>query len=119
MGAAFFLKKKFPVLKTLTQEKRVFRGVAAEAIEHFPQNINVAAVLSLAGIGPDRTEVEIWTSRAYKGNRHEILVEGDFGTFKTVTQNKSAPGNPKTSYLAILSAIATLKKAFASVRVGT
>ena len=107
------------MLKTLTQEKRVFRGVAAEAIEHFPQNINVAAVLSLAGIGPDRTEVEIWTSRAYKGNRHEILVEGDFGTFKTVTQNKSAPGNPKTSYLAILSAIATLKKAFASVRVGT
>jgi len=119
IGAAYFLKKKFPVLKTFSEEKRVFCGVAADAIEHFPQNINVAAVLSLAGIGPERTQVEIWTSRSYKGNRHEILVEGDFGTFTTVTQNRPAPGNPKTSYLAILSAIATLKKAFASVRVGT
>ena len=119
MGAAYFLKKKFPVLKTLAEEKLVFRGTAIEAIEHFPQNINVAAVLSLAGVGPERTQVEIWTSRSYKGNRHEILVEGDFGTFTTITQNKPAPGNPKTSYLAILSAIATLKKAFASVRVGT
>ncbi len=119
MGAAFFLKKEFPVLKTFSEEKCIFRGAAIEAIEHFPQNINVAAVLSLAGIGPERTEVEIWTSRSYKGNRHEILVEGDFGTFTTITQNKPAPGNPKTSYLAILAAIATLKKAFASVRVVT
>ncbi|HOW87143.1 MAG TPA: DUF108 domain-containing protein [Candidatus Omnitrophota bacterium] len=119
MGAAYFLKKRFPVLKTSSEERRVFRGVAAEAIEHFPQNINVAAVLSLAGLGPEKTQVEIWTSRAYKGNQHEVLVEGDFGTFTTVTKNRPAPGNPKTSYLAILSAIATLKKAFASVRVGT
>ena len=119
MGAAYFLKKKFPTLKKFSEERRIFCGTAAEAIENFPQNINVAAVLSLAGIGPERTRVEIWTSLAYKGNRHEILVEGDFGTFTTVTQNRPAPGNPKTSYLAILSAIATLKKAFASVRVGT
>ncbi len=119
MGAAYFLKKRFPVLKTPKQEKRVFAGSAADATVHFPQNINVAAVLSLAGVGPERTQVEIWTSHAYKGNRHEIVVEGDFGTFATVTQNKPAPGNPKTSYLAILAAIATLKKAFASVRVGT
>ncbi|MFA5166999.1 MAG: aspartate dehydrogenase domain-containing protein [Candidatus Omnitrophota bacterium] len=119
IGAAYFLKKKFPVLRTFSEEKCVFRGAAIEAIDQFPQNINVAAVLSLAGIGPERTQVEIWTSRSYKGNRHEILVEGDFGTFTTITQNKPAPGNPKTSYLAILAAIATLKKAFASVRVGT
>ena len=119
MGASYFLQKRFPVLKTDSEERRVFFGTAVEATKHFPQNINVAAVLSLAGIGPERTQVEIWTSRSYKGNRHEVLVEGDFGTFTTVTQNKPAPGNPKTSYLAILAAIATLKKAFASVRVGT
>ncbi len=119
MGAAYFLKNRFPVLKTPAEERRVFSGTAADAIEHFPQNINVAAVLSLAGVGPVRTKVEIWTSQSYKGNRHEVLVEGDFGTFTTITQNKPAPGNPKTSYMAVLSAIATLKKAFAPIRVGT
>ncbi len=118
-GAAYFLKKKFPVLKTANEEKKVFGGNAEEAIKLFPQNINVAAVLSLAGLGAEKTQVEIWTSQLYKGNCHEITVEGDFGTFTTITQNRSAPGNPKTSYLAILAAIATLKKAFASIRVGT
>jgi aspartate dehydrogenase len=116
--APYFMKRRFPVLKG-KQEKRIFRGTAIAAAKAFPQNINVAAVLSMAGIGPKRTMVEIWTSNQYHFNQHEVTVEGDFGTMKTVTTNIPSPKNPKTSYLAVLSAIASLKEIFSSVEVGT
>ncbi|MFA7000683.1 MAG: aspartate dehydrogenase domain-containing protein [Candidatus Omnitrophota bacterium] len=117
-GAPYFLKHRFPVLKGV-EEKRVFRGTALAAAKAFPQNINVAAVLSLAGIGPKKTMVEIWTSRAYRSNRHEVSVEGDFGKMQTVTTNIPSPKNPKTSYLAVLSAIASLKEMVSSLQSGT
>lgn len=116
--APYFKKLKFPELRG-NQEICVFRGNALQAIRAFPQNINVAALLSLAGRGPRKTEVEIWTSRIFKRNRHEITVEGDFGKIVTRAENVPSPQNPKTSYLAILSATATLEKIFSRVRVGT
>lgn len=116
--APYFRKRNFPRLRG-RREVLVFRGPAARAVREFPQNINVAAVLSLAGIGPRRTQVEIWTSRAYRRNQHEVLVEGDFGRLKAVTSNVPAPGNPKTSTLAVLSAAAVLREIFSSVEIGT
>lgn len=117
-GAPYFKKKPFPVLRG-KKEACVFRGSARRAVRCFPRNINVAAILSLAGIGARKTQVEIWTSRRYQFNEHEILVEGDFGRIRTVTSNVPSPENPKTSHLAILSAVAVLKKIFSSIEIGT
>ncbi len=116
--APYFMNRRFPVLKG-AEERRIFKGTANQGAKAFPQNINVAAVLSLAGIGPQKTTVEIWTSRRYRHNQHEVSVEGDFGKMHTVTTNIPSPQNPKTSYLAVLSAIASLKEIFSSVEIGT
>lgn len=100
-------------------EKIIFEGSAREAIEGFPQNINVSVILSLAGIGVDKTRVRIITSPDYKLNIHEIEVDGEFGKLATRTENIPSPDNPKTSFMAILSAIATLKGILSNVRIGT
>ncbi|NQV03924.1 MAG: DUF108 domain-containing protein, partial [Candidatus Omnitrophica bacterium] len=72
--------------------------------------INVAATLSLSGIGPRRTRVRIITSPKYTRNTHEVEVEGEFGRFFTRTENIPSEKNPKTSQLAIFSALAKLKE---------
>ena len=81
--------------------------------------MNVAAALSLAGIGANRTRVRIITSPEFKRNSHEIEVVGDFGRLRALTENVPSPGNPKTSFLAPLSAMAALSGALDCVRVGT
>lgn len=117
-GAPFFQEREFPKLRA-REERLVFAGNVVEAVKAFPQNINVSAVLSLAGVGADKTRVEIWTSRKYRHNQHEVSFESKAGTVTTVTSNRPSPKNPKTSYLASLSAIATLDKYFSSLRIGT
>ena len=116
--APYFSGKEFPDLKG-DEEVCVFKGNTLQAVKAFPQNINVAAVLSLAGIGPEKTGVEIWTSNAYRFNRHEVTAEGSFGKMTTVSENRPSPDNPKTSALAIYSAIALLRKIFLNIRIGT
>ena len=118
-GAPYFKTHDFPEFRHGEEKKVVFRGSALQASKAFPQNINVAAILSLAGIGPKKTEVEIWATQVAGTNRHEVTIEGNFGTIRTTTENIPAPDNPKTSYLAILSAAATLRKAFTTLRLGT
>ncbi len=117
-SAPFFKKKKFPEIAR-RRAVCIFRGSARQAVTGFPQNINVAAVLSLAGIGGKKTRVEIWSSPKQHSNQHEVTIEGDFGKITTVTRNLPSPQNPKTSYLAILSAVATLKMIFSKVKLGT
>ena len=90
-----------------------------QAVRNFPQNINVGAVLSLSGMGPRKTKIEIWTSNAYRTNQHEVVIEAGSGKIRTITQNIPAKENPKTSALAIYAAVATLRKMFSAVRVGT
>lgn len=97
----------------------MYEGPAREAVRKFPANVNVAATLSLAGIGLDKTKVKIVADPEVKNNIHEISVQGDFGELKTRVENVPSPQNPKTSYLAALSAIATLKKITDGVEIGT
>ena len=104
-----YVKEKGIDLKSITEETVIFEGTADEAVKGFPKNVNVSATLSICGLGPRKTKVRIVTSPDYKVNSHEIEVEGDFGKLKAVTENVPMPENPKTSYLAALSAIATLK----------
>jgi aspartate dehydrogenase len=116
--APYFRNRKFPSLRE-GKPVRVFKGSARQAVLAFPQNINVAAILSLAGIGADKTQVEIWAAADSKLNQHEVTIEGDFGRIAAVTQNVPAPDNPKTSYLAVLSAMATLRRILSNTMIGT
>ncbi len=117
MGAAGVIQRGIN-LNELTEPTIIFIGSVLEAIKAFPANINVAATLSLAGIGPERTEVKIIADPTITHNIHEILIEGKAGKIHTICENLPSPFNPKTSFLAALSAIAVLKDVVASVRIG-
>lgn len=117
-GAPYIKRNKID-LDTITKEKVIFEGSATEAVEGFPQNINVSATLSLAGIGAEKTMVRIIADPEIKRNIHEIEVKGEFGRLISRTENLPSPKNPKTSYLACLSAIATLKGIVNNIKVGT
>jgi aspartate dehydrogenase len=106
-------------LSKIAEATTVFEGPAAEAVKGFPANVNVAAALSLAGIGPERTRVRIVADPAATANSHEIEVRGEFGCLTARTENRPSPDNPKTSYLAALSAIAALRDAVGQTRIGT
>ena len=118
IGAPYLLEKNID-LSRIKQETVLFEGTAKEAISGFPRNVNVCAALSLAAIGADRTRVKIITSPEYTANIHQVELEGDFGKLVTRTENFPSPMNPKTSYLAVLSAMATLKNALDVIKIGT
>lgn len=88
----------------------LFDGPAREAVRKFPQNVNVAACLALAGVGFDLTRVQVVADPLATRNQHKVIIEGDFGRIRTEVENLPSPANPKTSYLAILSAMATLRR---------
>jgi aspartate dehydrogenase len=114
-----YVEEKGINLKNINKEVVLFSGRAADAVKYFPQNINVAAVLSLAGIGADKTLVRVVASPKVKRNVHEIRIKSFAADISTRTENVLHPNNPKTSYLAVLSAIATLKGIMEPIKIGT
>jgi len=116
-GAPWFREKGIEP-GSLNEPSTVFEGSAREACRLFPQNVNVSAALSLAGIGPDRTEVRIVADPGVERNIHRIEVWGDFGRIETLTENVPSE-NPRTSRLAALSAIALIQRLSGSFQVGT
>lgn len=116
-SVAYVMKKKIPLDK-MTRETLIFKGSALAACRFFPQNINVAATLSLAGIGLNRTRVRIFASPGLKRNMHEVEIDSDAGRIFTRTENTIHPANPKTSYLAVLSAVAVLKQVLRRLKLG-
>src|SRR2546425_1141031 len=106
-------------LDRLERAITLFEGPAREGVPHFPQNVNIAAVLSLAGIGLDRTRLRVVADPALTLNTHTIRVRGSSGRFTVVLENVPAPENPKTSWLACFSALAALRSIQSPVRYGT
>ncbi|MDH7506937.1 MAG: aspartate dehydrogenase [Candidatus Thermoplasmatota archaeon] len=104
--------------KKVNKRTIVFRGKARDAIKKFPMNINVAASLSLAGIGFDKTKVQIVADPVVTRNSHKILAHGKFGRLRAEVENMPNPSNLKTSYMASLSAIATLKRILNPIQIG-
>src|SRR3981081_4022220 len=96
----------------------VFKGSARDAAAAFPANVNVVAALSLAGIGPDRTTIEIWADPAVTRNCHHIRVEADSASFTMGIENIPSE-NPKTGRITALSVIAALRKLTSPLQVGT
>ena len=106
-------------LDRLQAPRILFEGPAREGVPHFPQNVNIAAVLSLAGIGMDRTRLKVVADPALTFNTHTINVAGQCGRFTMVLENVPSPDNPKTSWLACYSALAALRALGSKVRYGT
>ena len=118
VGASYLIKNKIN-LKSIKKDKIIFKGSALKAVASFPKNINVAAILSLAGLGAAKTKVCIIASPKIKRNTHTIEIKGDFGTILTCTENVPSKLNPKTSMMAILSALATLDGILNNLKIGT
>jgi aspartate dehydrogenase len=103
----------------LAEPKCVFSGTAREAARGFPANVNVAAALALAGIGADRTMVEIWADPTVTRNIHRIEVEADAARLSMQIENVPSAENPRTGRLTALSVVAALKKLSSPLAIGT
>ena len=117
-GAPFF-KTHHTKPEAIKKATTIFKGTAKQAVTLFPANINVAAAISLVGIGPDKTKVEIVADPKATCNRHALLIESSVGRIECITENVPSPNNPKTSYLATTSAMALLKSVITDERFGT
>lgn len=118
VGAPYLVERGIEV-EGLGKPKRLFAGSAREAAQGFPANLNVAAALALAGIGPDRTEVEIWADPSVRHNTHTIEVKSDSSDFSMTIQNTPTAENPRTGKITALSVLAALDRLAAPLVVGT
>ncbi len=106
-------------LTNLSAPLKVFEGTAREGARGFPANVNVAAALSLAGVGPDRTHLEIWADPDAERNTHSIFVEADSARFELKIEGLPSEDNPRTGKITPLSVIAALRGLTAPLKVGT
>ncbi len=102
----------------ISEPVKLFDGSASEAITGFPANLNVAVALGLAGIGPDRTHLEIWADPGVVRNTHTIRVKSDSADLTMTIENIPSEDNPKTGKITPLSIIATLKRLTAPLVIG-
>jgi aspartate dehydrogenase len=116
-GAPYIVENKIDI-ENITAPLKIFDGTAREAAKGVPANLNVAVALSLAGIGPDRTKLEIWADPALTRNTHRIEVDSDSASFSMSIENIPSE-NPKTGRITALSVIAFLRKQRSALRVGT
>lgn len=102
-------------LLSLTEATVVFDGSAGEAARRFPQNANVAATVSLAGLGLEATRATLIADPAVTSNVHSLVVEGGFGRFAMTIENEPLPANPKTSALTVYSIVRAIRNATGTV----
>jgi aspartate dehydrogenase len=117
-GIAYVEKLKVD-LDSLTGPVTLFEGTAREGVPHFPANVNIAAALSLAGIGFERTRLKVVADPALKFNTHFITIRGRTGTIDLRFESVPSPDNPKTAMLACFSALAAFRQFNSPVRYGT
>jgi aspartate dehydrogenase len=106
-------------LMVLREPELLFKGTAREGARRFPANVNVAAAIALAGSGPDRTMLEIWTDPAVERNTHRVVVEADTARIEVAIANVPSDDNPGTGRITALSMLAALEKLAAPIVVGT
>jgi len=106
-------------LSNLKEPLAIFKGSAGETVSVFPKSVNVAATISLAGIGFDKTKVRVIADPSIDRNIHAIYIKSKAGEFNTESCNIPSPDNPKTSYLAALSAVRTLQNLTESIIIGS
>jgi aspartate dehydrogenase len=118
LAGAPYLAEHNISIDEITEPVRIFTGTAREAATGFPANLNVAVALSLAGIGADKTTLEIWADPSLERNVHRVEVVADSATFTMSIENVPSD-NPRTGRITALSVIAYLRKLNAPLRVGS
>ena len=106
-------------LDQLLEAKLIFKGSATDGAKAFPANVNVAAAVGLAGIGANKTELEIWADPYLERNTHKVEVKSDSAEFEMSIQNVQTPENPGTGKITGLSVIACLRGLKSSLKVGS
>ena len=119
LAGAPYLAEHGIELDGLEAPLKIYDGPAGAAAKAFPASLNVAAALSLAGIGPERTRIEIWADPGVTRNSHSIVVEADAARFSMTIESVPSAENPRTGRLTPLSVIATLRGLVGALRVGT
>ena len=117
-SAPYVIKNKID-LNNLIEAKLIFQGTATEGARAFPANVNVAAAVGLAGIGADKTELQIWADPNLKRNTHKVEVDADSAIFEMSIQNVQSPENPGTGKITALSVIACLRGITSPFKIGT
>jgi len=117
-GAPLLMERGISV-EGLEQPLRVFEGTAREAIAGFPANVNVAVALSLAGVGPDETQAEIWADPSVTRNAHTIVVKSDSSDLTMTIENIPSEENPRTGKITALSVLSALRRLTAPLVVGS
>lgn len=117
-GAPHLVENQIEV-ENLTAPLRVFSGTARAAAKGFPANVNVAAALSLAGVGPDKTTVEVWADPGVDRNIQSVRIRSDSGEAEMTIRNIPSEENPRTGKITALSAIALLRRLTATLTAGT
>jgi aspartate dehydrogenase len=118
IGAPYLVEHGISV-EGLNEPKKVFEGTAREGAAGFPANVNVAAALGLAGVGPDETKLEIWADPSLDRNTHTIKVDADSARFELTIENVQSEENPGTGKITALSVIACLRALTAPLTVGS
>jgi aspartate dehydrogenase len=116
---AYVLERGFDFTKPLDVPVKVFEGSAREAALAFPKHFNVAVTLALAGIGFDRTRIEVWAEAGLPGAIHKVVVEADDIELELVSRNRPSPTNPRTSRAVAPSILAALRSLLVPVQVGS
>jgi aspartate dehydrogenase len=119
LAGAPYLAERGISLERLAAPLKVFDGTARDGARGFPDNVNVAAALALAGVGPERTRLEIWADPTLDRNTHLIEVDADSARFSMTIQNIPSAENPRTGRLTPLSVIACLRGLAGPLRIGT
>lgn len=86
----------------------VFAGTAEEAARSFPRNANLAAAVALAGIGFEKTRVELVADPRLTDNLARIEAVSAVCKLDLTLTSIAFSENPKTSQITALSAIAAL-----------
>ncbi|TVQ34634.1 MAG: aspartate dehydrogenase [Geminicoccaceae bacterium] len=118
VGAPYLEEHAIDVL-SIQEPTCIFRGSPRDAAVGFPANLNVAVALALAGIGPDRTQLEIWADPGVSRNTHEIVVDADSTRFTMLIEGVPSEANPRTGKLTPLSVLAALDGLVNPLRIGT
>ena len=117
-GSSYLIDNNIHV-DEITEPTKVFEGTARSGVAAFPANVNVAAALGLAGIGPDQTMLEIWADPSIERNTHSIQVEADSARMELKIENVPSKENPRTGRIVALSIIAALRRLVDPLTVGS